>query len=332
NRSVGAITEYLWDFGDGSPADTTRNPSHIYGVGAFTVTLTVTGPGGTDTETKTDLITVLPKPEEPPPVEPPPPEDAPRADFVASDTVGVESLTVAFENRSVGAITEYLWDFGDGSPADTTRNPSHIYGVGAFTVRLTVTGPGGTDTETKTDLITVLPIPEEPPPENEPSLPLPVNHAPVVADIPDQTISYGGRFAPFDLNDYVRDAETSDAGIRWTCTGQVHVSVEIGADHIVRLKTLPDDWIGSEWIAFTATDAGGLSATDSMRATIRAPEMLKGDVNGDGLVDTTDVTRMADFILGVTPLDAHQRTAGDMNADGTIDLLDILEAIRRIRR
>ncbi|MCK5526256.1 MAG: lamin tail domain-containing protein, partial [Candidatus Latescibacteria bacterium] len=236
----------------------------------------------------------------------------PVADFSASPTEGLDTLTVAFTDQSAGLIHRVLWDFGDGSPADTpadtTRNPVHTYSTGTFTVRLTVTGPGGTDTETKTDLITVLPKPEEPPPE-EPLPPLPVNLPPVVADIPDQIIAYGERFVPFDLNDYVSDAETPDAGIRWTCSGQGHVSVEIGDDHIVRLRTVPADWIGSEVITFSATDAGGLSASDSMRATIRAPETLKGDVNGDGLVDTTDVARMADFILGYIPLDAHQRTA-----------------------
>ncbi|MCK5119719.1 MAG: lamin tail domain-containing protein, partial [Candidatus Latescibacteria bacterium] len=168
DQSAGLIHRVLWDFGDGSPADTTRSPSHTYGVGAFTVRLTVTGPGGTDTETKTDLITVFPEPEEPP-EKPLPIEEIPQTDFVASDRLGVESLTVRFEARTTGTVTQYRWDFGDGSPADTTRNPSHMYGAGTFTVSLTVTGPGGTDTETKTDLITVLPEPEEPPEEPPPS-------------------------------------------------------------------------------------------------------------------------------------------------------------------
>jgi len=111
----------------------------------------------------------------------------------------------------------------------------------------------------------------------------------------------------------------------------VHVSVEIGEDHIVRLRHKPDDWVGSEVILFVATDAGGLSAADSVRATILGPEILKGDVNGDGVVDTSDVARMADFILGYTPFTDRQRISGDINDDGRIDLLDILEAIRAMR-
>ena len=36
------------------------------------------------------------------------------------------------------------------------RNPSHLYtAVGSYTVTLTVTGPGGSDSETKTNYITV---------------------------------------------------------------------------------------------------------------------------------------------------------------------------------
>ena len=37
----------------------------------------------------------------------------------------------------------YSWDFGDGSPADTTANPSHNYAaVGVYSVAMTVTDHG----------------------------------------------------------------------------------------------------------------------------------------------------------------------------------------------
>jgi len=48
-----------------------------------------------------------------------------------------------FVNESVDANT-FFWDFGDGN-FSTDENPSHLYQTdGTFTVRLIVTGAGGT--------------------------------------------------------------------------------------------------------------------------------------------------------------------------------------------
>ena len=47
------------------------------------------------------------------------------------------------------------WDFGDGTTS-TKQNSDHVYTiVGTYSVQLTVSGPGGTDTAAKRDLITV---------------------------------------------------------------------------------------------------------------------------------------------------------------------------------
>ena len=77
-----------------------------------------------------------------------------KADFAAepssSDTV---PLTVTFADKSQGAVTSYLWDFGDGNKS-TSRNPSHTYTTAEkFTVSLTVSGAACSDTETKEDFI-----------------------------------------------------------------------------------------------------------------------------------------------------------------------------------
>jgi PKD repeat protein len=57
---------------------------------------------------------------------------------------------VRFEGRASKNATAYHWDFGDGA---TSRRPAplHAYeftGPTVFTVKLTVTGPGGTDAAT----------------------------------------------------------------------------------------------------------------------------------------------------------------------------------------
>ena len=110
-------------------------------MGSYSVNLTVTGPGGSDSEVKTDYITVG--------------ESPPVAGFSATPTSGSKPLNVQFTDASTGVVSTYFWNFGDGGVA-TIRNPTHSYSaVGIYSVNLTVSGPGGSDSEVKTDYITV---------------------------------------------------------------------------------------------------------------------------------------------------------------------------------
>ncbi len=84
------------------------------------------------------------------------PDGGPVANFSGIPTTGTAPLEVSFTDSSTGGITEWSWDFGDTSPTNNEQNPTHTYdAIGIYTVSLTVTGPGGTDTETKTNYITV---------------------------------------------------------------------------------------------------------------------------------------------------------------------------------
>ena len=81
------------------------------------------------------------------------------ADFSAEPLGGPPTMEVRFTDLSTGVITGWLWDFGDGMTS-TARHPVHVYNAtGTYTVGLTVAGPGGADTETRTDMITVFIIP-----------------------------------------------------------------------------------------------------------------------------------------------------------------------------
>lgn len=169
DQSTGdGLSQWAWDFGDGGDplvgdTEVVRNPSYVYQApGTYTVSLTVTGAGGVSTETKENLIVVR-DPNLPPP----------QADFTASPTGGNRPLTVQFTDASTGTgISQWEWDFGDGSDpligsTENFQNPTHVYsGTGRFTVSLKIFGDGGTDTETKTDFITVTspPTPPQPPP------------------------------------------------------------------------------------------------------------------------------------------------------------------------
>jgi hypothetical protein len=75
------------------------------------------------------------------------------ANFSADPTSGVAPLSVSFTDESTGNITSWHWSFGDGA-SSSSQNPSHTYtDPGTYTVSLTVSGPGGSDTETKADYI-----------------------------------------------------------------------------------------------------------------------------------------------------------------------------------
>src|SRR5260370_22931104 len=87
----------------------------------------------------------------------------PVASFVGSPTSGLKPLTVNFTDTSSGTITNRFWDWGEGSPTNTSATSlAHTYTVaGTNTVVLTVTGPVGTNTQSRTNYI----VGTSPPPQ-----------------------------------------------------------------------------------------------------------------------------------------------------------------------
>src|SRR5206468_6658329 len=117
--------------------------SHPYGAGGtYTVTLPVPdNQGATNSHSQGVTVTAANQP--------------PVANFTSSCT----ALTCNFTSTSSdpdGSIAGYSWNFGDGSPAVTTQNPSHTYGAGGtYTVTLTVTdNQGGTNSHSQSVTVT----------------------------------------------------------------------------------------------------------------------------------------------------------------------------------
>ena len=80
----------------------------------------------------------------------------PWANFKASRWTGGPPLNVDFTNLSLGDITSFTWDFGDGTPTSSAVHPSHTFSsAGQFNVRLTVVGANG-QTDSMTQQVRVI--------------------------------------------------------------------------------------------------------------------------------------------------------------------------------
>lgn len=78
-------------------------------------------------------------------------DNRPLAAFTANETCSATPLSIQFTDASMGMIITREWDFeNDGIVDSSTENPIHQYTAsGIFTVKLTVTGPDGSDDEVK---------------------------------------------------------------------------------------------------------------------------------------------------------------------------------------
>lgn len=143
DTSANTPTSWAWNFGDGATS-TLKNPTHAYATaGLKTITLVATNVHGSDTLIKPNYVTITLPP-------------APVADFTGSPTSVNLGSAVTFTDISTNSPTSWLWNFGDGITS-TAQNPLHAYStLGAKTVTLTATNPGGSDSEVKIGYITVI--------------------------------------------------------------------------------------------------------------------------------------------------------------------------------
>ncbi|MFN4315992.1 MAG: PKD domain-containing protein [Chitinophagaceae bacterium] len=125
---------YSWNFGDGSPNAGGASPTHTYTqAGPFTVSLQVTSGNGCAASNSKTLTTIF---------------EEPQAAFQAAAEVCLGgSLTLTDQSAATGAtITQWNWDFGDGT-SSTERNPVKTYAAaGIYTITLNVTTDKGCTT------------------------------------------------------------------------------------------------------------------------------------------------------------------------------------------
>lgn len=224
-------TSWHWDFGTGS-SSALQHPQYIYPVpGVYTVTLTATNTFGNDSTSRDITVTIGPVL---PPV----------AAFGAYPVSGTAPLAVQFTDTSQNAPESWHWDFGDGSTA-TEQNPVHTYVTpGRYSVNLTVSNRGGSDSLEKSGLVSVdAPVPPLP---HSFSGTITINGSPgpVNTTITAQVTGGGGTLVTTEAGTYGGD------GARLTVQGWIQDGwpITFFADGIpveCRDVALGGDWVGS---------------------------------------------------------------------------------------
>jgi len=210
---------YVWDFGDSTGSnsgvavlshDYAALMSDLSGL-SVPVKLTATSLQGCKKDT-TMLLNIIPVP--------------PVVDF-EPDTQGCSPLPVVFRNYSKYG-NQFEWTFGDGSTS-TEQNPAKVYeNPGIYTVTLKVTGPGGSTTLRRDNIINVF---------RDPSADFTPND-PVIVTIPNDPYKVRGTNPPAGEN-WTYEWDFGDGG---TGTGQSvsYLYKEVGS-YDVTLKVTSDN-------------------------------------------------------------------------------------------
>ena len=146
---VGIITDWFWDFGDGTTSNLQKPPPHTYATpGTKNVKLVVT----TDNGCKDSIVKPFSA------------SFAQKTDF-AAPPVCLNTPTVFTEVSTAGSATINKWDWNFGEPSSaantsTNQNPSHTFAsAGSFNVKLVTTSTAGCkDSITKSVLVNPLPV------------------------------------------------------------------------------------------------------------------------------------------------------------------------------
>ncbi|MEP7103309.1 MAG: PA14 domain-containing protein [Candidatus Dojkabacteria bacterium] len=94
------------------------------------------------------------------------------------------------------------------------------------------------------------------------------NHAPVVNQLPNQTITRGQNFSTINLSSYGSDQDAGDS-VTWSYSGNTNISISI-VNNVATL-TYPSNWTGTENITFKATDNLSANASSTAVFTVNTP-------------------------------------------------------------
>lgn len=143
NNTIGGLT-YFWDFGDGNTS-TDPNPIHTYSsFGTFTVILTSTNTCGSEDANQNIVL-----------------EEFVTAAFSSDVQTGCEGQIVEYTSTSNAGVTNYLWEFENGTPSTSLdQNPIVVYSQsGNHDVNLTVSNATSSDTEEASNYVSITNAP-----------------------------------------------------------------------------------------------------------------------------------------------------------------------------
>ena len=222
---------------------------------------------------------------------------APVCSFSADVTSGTSPLQVQFTDGSTGLVSSWEWDFGDGITSNQ-QNPQHVFNApSVYSVSLTVTGPGGSDSALLNITVT------------EPA-PVAGFSANVVSGIAPLIVQFS-------------DLSTGNINSRSWTFGDSNTSTIQNPEH-----TYVAPGIYSVSLSVVGPGGSDTSTQTGFIEVLAAPEFVRGDANGDGRSDISDAIQILEFMFftGV----ASCESALDLDDDGTVGIADAIGKLTQI--
>ena len=146
-------------------------------------------------------------------------------------------------------------------------------------------------------------------------------HAPLEAIVPDRTQIYASPGAAGVIGYTLEPEDTTE---------DVEVLFSSSAPEIVEVNALTGEWIALQkgTATITLTGSGGVTA----QCLITVGDIVRGDVDGSGITDISDLRLVLRFVCRKTEFDSAQMQAGDVTDDDEVDIQDLRRILRFICR